>query len=474
MLGILDGTVLPADRGARSRPPTRGCCAATASSRSCGSTTGGRSRSTSTCADGALGARTCGCRSTSTRSARTSTRCSRRPADGRRRAPRARHPRRAAHRAHRGVPEPARRRSRSRRSPTRRRGSSTASSRCPTARTCSRRASPRSEGADEALLVTPHGRVLEAPTSSFFCVVRRRTLVTPPLDDHVLDSITRRRLLDAVRRARAVDRASTSSPACSEAFLASTAARGAAGPRDRRPRAARGAAARADERVRAQIAQALARRRASAAAASRATPLRVVTVIGNRPQFVKAAAVSRALRARARRAARPHRPAPRRRAVARSSSTELGVPRPERQLGHRRRHEHRADRAHARRARAAARDRAPGRRARLRRHELDARRRRSPPRRRGIPVAHVEAGMRSFDRAMPEELNRVLTDHSSDLLLCPSETAVDNLARERVAGAGRARRRRDGRRRAAASSRARWPTRRRSSAPGSSRRATCS
>ena len=51
-----------------------------------------------------------------------------------------------------------------------------------------------------------------------------------------------------------------------------------------------------------------------------------------------------------------------------------------------------------------------------------------------IPVAHVEAGMRSFDRAMPEELNRVLTDHASDLLLCPSQTAVDNLRREGVAG----------------------------------------
>ncbi|MDQ3676578.1 MAG: UDP-N-acetylglucosamine 2-epimerase (non-hydrolyzing) [Actinomycetota bacterium] len=52
-----------------------------------------------------------------------------------------------------------------------------------------------------------------------------------------------------------------------------------------------------------------------------------------------------------------------------------------------------------------------------------------------IPVAHVEAGMRSFDRTMPEELNRVLTDHLAALLLAPSEVAVANLEREGVAGA---------------------------------------
>ncbi|HST38492.1 MAG TPA: UDP-N-acetylglucosamine 2-epimerase (non-hydrolyzing) [Conexibacter sp.] len=52
----------------------------------------------------------------------------------------------------------------------------------------------------------------------------------------------------------------------------------------------------------------------------------------------------------------------------------------------------------------------------------------------GVPVAHVEAGMRSFDRAMPEEVNRVVTDHLSTLLLVPSQTAADNLARESVAG----------------------------------------
>jgi branched-chain amino acid aminotransferase len=79
----------------------------------------------------------------------------------------------------------------------------------------------KADGADEALLVTPHGRVLEAPTSSFFCSFDGRTLVTTPLDEHVLDSITRRRLL---RVCEVTERPMTADEltGAQEAFLAST------------------------------------------------------------------------------------------------------------------------------------------------------------------------------------------------------------------------------------------------------------
>jgi branched-chain amino acid aminotransferase len=78
----------------------------------------------------------------------------------------------------------------------------------------------RERGFDEALLITPHGRVLEAPTASFFWV-RDGTVFTPPLADHVLDSITRRRLMQlADAREEPTTRESVSE--ADEVFLAST------------------------------------------------------------------------------------------------------------------------------------------------------------------------------------------------------------------------------------------------------------
>ena len=57
-----------------------------------------------------------------------------------------------------------------------------------------------------------------------------------------------------------------------------------------------------------------------------------------------------------------------------------------------------------------------------------------------LPVVHVEAGLRSFDRRMPEEINRIATDHVSDVLLCPTQGVVEQLHREGIGGAADVRR----------------------------------
>jgi branched-chain amino acid aminotransferase len=79
----------------------------------------------------------------------------------------------------------------------------------------------KERGFDEALLVTPHGRVLEAPTSSLFWVNERGELVTPPIEDHILESITRARLMELTD---AIERPTTTDDllGAREAFLAST------------------------------------------------------------------------------------------------------------------------------------------------------------------------------------------------------------------------------------------------------------
>ncbi len=76
-------------------------------------------------------------------------------------------------------------------------------------------------GADEALLVTPHGRILEAPTSSLFYVLEGEGLYTPPLGDHVLDSITRRYVIEITGATEWVTGADMIG-SMTEAFLAST------------------------------------------------------------------------------------------------------------------------------------------------------------------------------------------------------------------------------------------------------------
>src|SRR3954454_16167245 len=160
--------------------------------------------------------------------------------------------------------------------------------------------------------------------------------------------------------------------------------------------------------------------------------MRIVTVIGNRPQFVKAAAVSRPLRERHEELI-VHTGQHYDDELSRIFFDELGVPAPECELhiG--------GGSVTSQTARMLAAlepqldELAPdmvlvygdtnstlaGALAAAQRH---------------VPVAHVEAGMRSFDTRMPEELNCVLTDHASDLLLCSTETAVENLTREGIAG----------------------------------------
>ena len=160
--------------------------------------------------------------------------------------------------------------------------------------------------------------------------------------------------------------------------------------------------------------------------------MKILTVIGNRPQFVKAAAVSRLLR-ESHEELIVHTGQHYDDEMSRVFFDELGVPTPDRELhaggGTNTEQTARILGLLEEEIAAAAPDMVLvyGDTNTTLAGALAAAQAR-------IAVGHVEAGMRSFDRSMPEELNRVLTDHASDLLLCSTETAMANLAAERVVG----------------------------------------
>lgn len=160
--------------------------------------------------------------------------------------------------------------------------------------------------------------------------------------------------------------------------------------------------------------------------------MKILTIVGARPQFVKAAPVSRALAAAGLREVLVHTGQHYDPAMSQVFFDELGIPAPARHLG-------------------VGSD-APSRQtARMLAALHDVLAEEKPDwamvygdttstlagalaaAQARVPLAHVEAGLRSFNRSMPEELNRVLTDHAADLLLCPTDTAVANLAAEGIA-----------------------------------------
>jgi len=160
--------------------------------------------------------------------------------------------------------------------------------------------------------------------------------------------------------------------------------------------------------------------------------VKILTVVGNRPQFIKAAAVSGPLRERHEEIL-VHTGQHHDDALSRVFFAELGLPRPERELGI----GGGSNTSQTARMLAALEpllgELSPD--AALVYGDTNSTLAGAlAAAQAGVPVVHVEAGMRSFDRAMPEERNRVLSDHLAELLLCSSETAVENLRAEAVGG----------------------------------------
>ncbi len=158
--------------------------------------------------------------------------------------------------------------------------------------------------------------------------------------------------------------------------------------------------------------------------------MRILTVVGNRPQFIKTAALSPLLRTRFSETL-IHTGQHYDGAMSDLFFRELAIPDPDVNL--------------------AVGSVPPARRAEAMTRALGAQMRRHAPDcvivygdtdstlagvlaavRHGIAVVHVEAGARSYNRSMPEEVNRLVADHSAELLLCPSRRCRDNLAREGI------------------------------------------
>jgi UDP-GlcNAc3NAcA epimerase len=159
--------------------------------------------------------------------------------------------------------------------------------------------------------------------------------------------------------------------------------------------------------------------------------VKILTVVGNRPQFIKAAAVSGPLRA-CHEEILVHTGQHYDDTLSRVFFSELGLPAPERQLGI----GGGSNTSQTARMLTALEpllaELAPN--AVLVYGDTNSTLAGAlAAAQRSVPVVHVEGGMRSFDRTMPEEINRVLTDHLSELVLCASHTAVENLERESIA-----------------------------------------
>jgi UDP-N-acetylglucosamine 2-epimerase (non-hydrolysing)/UDP-GlcNAc3NAcA epimerase len=160
--------------------------------------------------------------------------------------------------------------------------------------------------------------------------------------------------------------------------------------------------------------------------------MRITSVIGNRPQFIKAAAVSRRLRERHDETL-VHTGQHYDDEMSRVFFEELGVPAPDVQLGI----GSGTNVAQTARMLAALEPALSDSRPDLVLVYGDTNSTLAgalAAAQAQLPLAHVEAGMRSFDRAMPEETNRVLADHVSSLLFCSTETAVANLENESAVG----------------------------------------